>query len=42
MLVVGAGPAGATALLTRCGVDVRLVERERSFARVFRGVGLMP
>ena len=44
VLVVGAGPAGtATALLlARFGVDVRLVERERSFARVFRGVGLMP
>ena len=44
VLVVGAGPAGvATALLlARYGVDVKLVERERSFARVFRGEGLMP
>jgi 2-polyprenyl-6-methoxyphenol hydroxylase-like FAD-dependent oxidoreductase len=43
-LVVGAGPAGtATALLlARYGVDVKLVERERSFERVFRGEGLMP
>jgi 2-polyprenyl-6-methoxyphenol hydroxylase-like FAD-dependent oxidoreductase len=44
VLVVGAGPAGvATALLlARFGVDVRLVERERTFERVFRGEGLMP
>src|SRR5918993_1373797 len=44
VLVVGAGPAGvATALLlARYGVDVKLVERERSFERVFRGEGLMP
>ena len=44
VLVVGAGPAGAAValLLARCGVDVRLVERERSFERVFRGEGLMP
>jgi 2-polyprenyl-6-methoxyphenol hydroxylase-like FAD-dependent oxidoreductase len=44
VLVVGAGPAGATTalLLARCGVEVRLVERETSFERVFRGEGLMP
>ena len=44
VLVVGAGPAGAaTALmLARFGVEVRLVERERSFERLFRGEGLMP
>ena len=44
VLVVGAGPAGATTafLLARCGVDVTLVEREMSFERVFRGEGLMP
>lgn len=44
VLVVGAGPAGAATalLLARFGVDVRLVERERSFERVFRGEGLMP
>jgi 2-polyprenyl-6-methoxyphenol hydroxylase-like FAD-dependent oxidoreductase len=43
-LVVGVGPAGvATALLlARYGVDVRLVERERTFERVFRGEGIMP
>jgi 2-polyprenyl-6-methoxyphenol hydroxylase-like FAD-dependent oxidoreductase len=33
----------ATALLlARCGLEVTLVERERSFERVFRGEGLMP
>jgi 2-polyprenyl-6-methoxyphenol hydroxylase-like FAD-dependent oxidoreductase len=44
VLVVGAGPAGATTalLLARYGVDVTLVERETSFERVFRGEGLMP
>ncbi len=44
VLVVGAGPAGATAalLLARYGVDVTLIERETSFERVFRGEGLMP
>jgi 2-polyprenyl-6-methoxyphenol hydroxylase-like FAD-dependent oxidoreductase len=44
VLVVGAGPAGATTalLLARCGVEVTLVERETSFERVFRGEGLMP
>jgi 2-polyprenyl-6-methoxyphenol hydroxylase-like FAD-dependent oxidoreductase len=44
VLVVGAGPAGATTafLLARYGVDVLLVEREPSFERVFRGEGLMP
>lgn len=44
VLVVGAGPAGATTalLLARCGVEVTLVERERTFERVFRGEGLMP
>ena len=44
VLVVGAGPAGATTalLLARCGLDVTLVERETSFERVFRGEGLMP
>jgi 2-polyprenyl-6-methoxyphenol hydroxylase-like FAD-dependent oxidoreductase len=44
VLVVGAGPAGATTalLLARYGVDVTLVEREMSFERVFRGEGLMP
>ncbi len=44
VLVAGAGPAGAATalLLARCGVEIRLVERERSFERVFRGEGLMP
>lgn len=44
VLVVGAGPAGATMalLLARYGIDVTLVERETSFERVFRGEGLMP
>ncbi len=44
VLVVGAGPAGATTalLLARCGLEVTLVERETSFERVFRGEGLMP
>ena len=44
VLVVGAGPAGASTalLLARCGLDVALVERETSFERVFRGEGLMP
>ena len=44
VLVVGAGPAGATTalLIARYGVDVTLVERETSFERVFRGEGLMP
>lgn len=44
IIVVGAGPAGATLalLLARAGVQVRLVERETSTARVFRGEGFMP
>ena len=42
--MVGAGPAGAATalLLARFGVEVRLVECESSFERVFRGEGLMP
>jgi 2-polyprenyl-6-methoxyphenol hydroxylase-like FAD-dependent oxidoreductase len=42
--IVGAGPAGASLawLLARRGIAVLLVERERDFARVFRGEGLMP
>lgn len=44
VIIVGAGPAGATTalLLARCGIDVTLLERETSFERVFRGEGLMP
>jgi 2-polyprenyl-6-methoxyphenol hydroxylase-like FAD-dependent oxidoreductase len=43
-VVVGAGPAGAalTLVLARAGVDVRLLDREAAFDRVFRGEGLMP
>lgn len=43
-VVVGAGPAGAATalLLARGGLEVTLLERERSFERVFRGEGLMP
>ena len=42
--MVGAGPAGTAAalLLARFGVEVKLVEREASFERTFRGEGLMP
>jgi 2-polyprenyl-6-methoxyphenol hydroxylase-like FAD-dependent oxidoreductase len=44
VLVVGAGPAGATLafLLARRGVDVTLIERQRDFAREFRGEVLLP
>ncbi|WP_313694379.1 FAD-dependent monooxygenase [Halorarum halobium] len=44
VLVVGAGPGGATLsyLLARSGVDVTLVERERTFEREFRGFGWSP
>lgn len=44
VVVVGGGPAGAalSLLLARAGVDVRLLERETSSTRVFRGEGLMP
>lgn len=44
VLIVGAGPAGATTafLLARRGVQVTLVERERDLERVFRGEALMP
>ena len=43
-LVVGAGPAGASLayLLADRGVEVALVERQRDFAREFRGEVLMP
>ena len=42
--MAGAGPAGAATalLLARFGVEVKLVEREASFERAFRGEGLMP
>jgi len=44
VVIVGAGPAGAalSLLLARKDIAVTLVERERDFARVFRGEGLMP
>jgi 2-polyprenyl-6-methoxyphenol hydroxylase-like FAD-dependent oxidoreductase len=42
--IVGAGPAGAALalLLSRAGIRVTLLEREREFQRVFRGEALMP
>jgi 2-polyprenyl-6-methoxyphenol hydroxylase-like FAD-dependent oxidoreductase len=44
VLVVGAGPAGASLayVLARRGIEVTLVERQRDFAREFRGEVLMP
>ena len=44
VLVVGAGPAGASLawLLARRGIEVTLVERQRDFAREFRGEVLLP
>ena len=44
VLVVGAGPAGASVafLLARRGVEVTLLERQRDFAREFRGEVLLP
>jgi 2-polyprenyl-6-methoxyphenol hydroxylase-like FAD-dependent oxidoreductase len=44
VVVVGAGPAGValSLLLARAGIEVRLIDRERSHERVFRGEGLMP
>lgn len=44
IVVIGSGPAGAATamLLSRHGHEVALVERNRDFARVFRGEGLMP
>ena len=44
VLIVGAGPAGATSalLLAERGIDVTLIEREPDFERVFRGEALMP
>jgi len=44
IVVVGAGPAGASAalLLAQRGMTVTLLEKETAFERVFRGEGLMP
>jgi 2-polyprenyl-6-methoxyphenol hydroxylase-like FAD-dependent oxidoreductase len=44
VLIVGAGPAGASLayLLARRGIEVSLLERQRDFAREFRGEVLNP
>ena len=44
VLIVGAGPAGASLahVLAQRGVEVTLLERQRDFAREFRGEVLMP
>ncbi|MHC4992530.1 MAG: FAD-dependent oxidoreductase [Planctomycetota bacterium] len=44
VLIVGAGPAGASLahLLAHRGIRVTLLERQRDFAREFRGEVLMP
>src|SRR5262245_20078959 len=44
VLVIGAGPAGATLsyLLARRGVGVTLLEKHPDFTRHFRGEGLQP
>lgn len=44
VVIVGAGPAGATLalLLAERGIDTTLLERQRDFARAFRGEVLMP
>ncbi|TVQ09728.1 MAG: FAD-dependent oxidoreductase [Leptolyngbya sp. DLM2.Bin27] len=44
VIIVGAGPAGATLalLLARCGIAVTLIEAARDFQRQFRSEGLMP
>lgn len=44
VIVIGAGPAGATLalLLAQQGITVKLIEASRSFRRTFRGEGLMP
>lgn len=44
VVIVGAGPTGAALsyLLARRGIGVVLLERERTFDRVFRGEALMP
>src|SRR5215469_8884244 len=43
-IVVGAGPAGASLafLLADRGIEVTLLERQRDFAREFRGEVLLP
>lgn len=44
VIIVGAGPTGAALayLLTRRGIEVTLLEREKTFDRTFRGEALMP
>lgn len=44
VIIVGAGPAGATLalLLAQQGITVKLIEASRTFRRTFRGEGLMP
>ena len=44
VLITGAGPAGASLahVLASRGIAVTLIERQRDFAREFRGDGLMP
>ena len=44
VVIVGAGPAGASLayLLSRRGIEVTLLERQRDFTREFRGEILMP
>jgi 2-polyprenyl-6-methoxyphenol hydroxylase-like FAD-dependent oxidoreductase len=44
VIVVGAGPAGASLayLLAERGIEVTLLERQRDFAREFRGEVLLP
>ncbi|PIG92269.1 FAD-dependent oxidoreductase [Gloeocapsopsis sp. IPPAS B-1203] len=44
VIIVGAGPAGATLalLLVKRGIRVTLIEASRNFRRTFRGEGLMP
>jgi len=44
VVIVGAGPAGAglALLLASRGIAVTLIERQRDFAREFRGEAMMP
>ena len=44
VVICGAGPGGASLayLLARRGIDVSLVERQKDFAREFRGEAVMP
>jgi 2-polyprenyl-6-methoxyphenol hydroxylase-like FAD-dependent oxidoreductase len=44
VIIVGAGPAGATLalLLVKQGISVTLIEASRDFRRLFRGEALMP